>query len=334
LPHRLSLEGLPRFGPAETTTPAISRHTGAHVSGIISRGRDLVFRLDAPDLARGIYREPRGGGDAEPLLHDPPGQVHVDPVDAGPLLAVHRLARGRVPAKVEAIALYDAYGVETVVSGQAIGVSGDGRVAVVVDLDAARVKRIDLETRQVEAVAEIDGAIDPQLAPQVSLSHDGSVALLMDAREERGDASLERIDLQSGQRERLHGPLPAPSWITAALGPDGEKIVALEVRPGDEPLSRLLRLRRGGGLTTLLELPVAQPTSTPAFVGDQMVALPLSIESYPMASYGPSNLVIVPLSGGAHVPLTRSGDVQGRARVIDGVLQIEGGVRLVRVPIL
>jgi len=334
LPHRRHLEGLPRFGPPETTAPALGRRDQVRISGVIARGGDLVFRADGPELAPGIYREPRRGGEADLLLPDPPGHVLLDPISAGALLAVHRSARGRVPSQIDVIALYDSYGVETVVPGQSIGVAGSGEVAAVVDLGAKLLRRVDLTNRQVTEAAALIGGIDPQLAPIVSLDHAGSAALLMDAREERGDASLLRIDLATGATDILFGPLPAPAWATGAFVPGGDEIIALEMRLGDTPRARVLRCGAGGDRATLLELQLSQPASTPVLVGPNLVALPLSLAPHPLATYGPVDLVAIPLTGGAVFSVTHAGDVHGRARLVEDALLVEGGSHLIRVPIL
>jgi hypothetical protein len=346
LPHRLKFTDLASFSAPSSRAPSSRATEGAaggafEVSGVCldesaagaspgSHGA-LVFRARIGDDS-GIWRE-RSGDESDPALAlvfaDDAAGVWLDPI-ARDGLVIAKLARAEgAPAAPSAIGFVRDGGDPTLVDGQSVGVSGDGQVALVVDVSRKRLVRVDLADLSSTEVGEIDGGIDPQLAPVVSLDDSGSEALFMDAREERGDASLEGVELHSGVRTRLLGPLPVPSRVCGGFVPDNGGVFALTVRLGETPRARALLLSATGE-HELLVADVEQPASTPAFLDAKTAVLPFSAKAWPNATYGPVDVTAIALDGRAPVALTSSGDIRGRVRVSGADLLVEGGATLLR----
>jgi hypothetical protein len=323
----LQVAGLSSFAPVVEVRPRVSSAPDARVSGVVLHADGLVFRAEGPGLAPGIYSEDPSG-ELAPLALDE-GELHVQPLARGDVVVAKLIAAGGAPAWPRAVRFLRAGAAPLDVPGQSVGVSGDGLVALVVDVLHKRLTRVALADLSTHEVGALEGGMDPQLAPLVALDEHGQEALLMDAREERCDASLEGIDLRSGERTRLLGPLPAPAFVSAAFLPGELGAVALVVEHGERPLARLLVLDEKGAREAW-RAAVAQPASVPCVVGPTEVALPLSVKSHGPAHYGPVDLVVVSLKGKAAVPLTQSGEVTGQARLIGRTLIVEGGCALLR----
>jgi hypothetical protein len=322
LTHRLKVTGLPSFA-----APARRAPRGGHdVSAVcLDDALDaLVFRARIDDRV-GVWRE-ASGQEPELLLGDDEAGVWLEPVARAGLVIATLARPAGAPAAPASIAFWRE-GEVTLVDGHSVGVSGDGMVALVVDLARKRLVRVDLADLSKSDVAEIDGAHDPQLAPIVSLDHDGSEALFMDARDERGDASLEGVELSSGARTRLLGPLPAPSRVVAGFAPDDAGVFAVTTTLGAAPRARALLLTTSGE-RELLSVAAEQPAVAPAFLDASTAVLPFSLKSWPSATYGPVDVTAVALDGRAPVALTSTGDIVGRARVLDGDVIVEGGAAL------
>jgi len=219
-----------------------------------------------------------------------------------------------------------------VVPGQGLGIDPGHTAAVIASLDDGSIRRVDLASGEVAATsARLGGSMDPMMSPPIAVSPGGRQILVMETDGERGPASLVLHDLGSGDRKIMVGPIPAPSWVLGMFTPAGDVLVQV-MRLGDSPRYTLSRLPKSGVLATLVDLAVAQPQSLPAFVTPDVVALPLSLVAHPIATYGPVDLVLVPLSGSAQIPVTKTGDVRGRARATSTALLVEGGSVLISVP--
>ncbi|MEW5851940.1 MAG: hypothetical protein AB2A00_24345 [Myxococcota bacterium] len=325
---QLKVSGLPAFQAPEVIIPRLAQK-GARVSQVIRHDGALVFRAEG-SVAPGVYVE-EGGKDARPLVLDSRQSFHVNPVAAGGLVAVHRGQPGRIPALVEEVLFIDGETVVMRVPGQTVGVSGDGTTALVADVPGKTLHRVDLPTRTRTRAAGFAAGMNPHLAPVLALDVNGKRALFMDAREERCDGSLELLDLESGTVKRLLGPSPAPSRVCGAFSPSGN-MIALEMRVGDTPQFRMLRIQGDEPGAVALKLEIAEPLSVPAFLDENHVVLPLTLTTHPNATYGPVELVMVSLVNGTTVPITRGGEVRGRARVEGDAVLLEGGDVVLRIP--
>jgi hypothetical protein len=214
------------------------------------------------------------------------------------------------------------------VPGSAVDLDPQGHLAVVLDLTAHLVRVVDLGSLQERLTVPLALGMDPLNPPVVTVSPDGTRALVMDARDERGDASLEDINLRTGEVTRLLGPLPAPSWVAATALPEGRTLVTT-MQAGENPVARLMVLAPPAAPRVLVELPVSQPCTAPLAVGSRVAVALLSLQAHPMATYGPTDVCMLYLDGGVPTPVTRHGALHGRLRVrAGGVVVVEGGAAL------
>lgn len=316
---------LPGTGPLQELAPRCARRDGVRCRGVSVDGRALLFHAEGPGLAAGVYRQDRDEEAPPALLRADDGWRGLNPRRAGSRILLQLQRASRLSSGVEAIAVLDVDGGELLrLPGQVFATSADGRVAVVMDLPGRALRAVDLDRLAETGVAALDGALDPLLAMEPALAHDGRAVVFMDARHERGDASLEFLDLRSGQRQRLLGPLPVPSWIAASLAPDGS-VLALSCQPGDAPHATLWRIVPGGGRSELLRLAVTQPGGAPIAVDDGVVALLASLAPHPTSTGGPVDLVLVSTTGGALQQVTRHGGLQGTLRGDGAAIVVEGG---------
>jgi hypothetical protein len=328
------VSGLAELGAPEVLRPRLSAREGVRVSSVSLDDDALLFRAEG-EVTPGIWREPRarggaGGGEAVLLFADGSageGGVLLEPRRAGVHVVAKRATPAGAPSATSQIAVLVNEGAPLVVAGHSVGVSADGSCALVLDLAGKRARRVDLSSLDVDDVGELDGGMDPQLAPLVALDESGAEALFMDAREERCDASLEGLDLATGERTRLLGPLPAPARVVGAFAPDDGGVLVVETRLGDQPSSRVTLLAPSGE-RELWRGEVTQPASVPAFLDARTALLPLSLAPHPMSTYGPVDLVALGLDGKAPMPLTHSGDVSGTVRLAGERVLVEGGDRV------
>jgi len=329
MPHHARSIAQLGWNQGSVHVPAASRR-GIRVTGVTVMGDALIYRAEG-GLPPGIYAEDGAGG-ARMLLPDSSENLHITPVVAGPLLAVHRARTGRIPPLVEEI-VFTFQGSEVlVVPGQCVGISGDGRVALVADVVGKTLHRVDLMHRHAAPVADMVGGMLPHLAPVMGLNRDGTQAVFMDARDERCDGSLEWLDLRSGERKQLLPPLEAPGRVCAAFSPNGRQLVVMEMRMAQGPDFRLSVLDGDAPLRQVLQLDLAQPLHAPAFVNEHVLAVPLALTAHEGTTYGALDLVAVDLRNGETRKLTQSGEVHGRVRVFDSAVMVEGGHGVISVP--
>ena len=311
--HQLSLARLPSFGGVERLVPP---EVGARVSGALLHLGQLVFRG-----ARGIYAGAHGQ-----LLHpDPPGARYFDPRSAGRLIVARR-GRPTVPVIAEAIVfLRDGAGEVCRVIGQSVAIDRHGRVAVVADRRLGLLSRVDLETLEVRVVGRLSGALDPRDELPMALSDDGRSLLYAAMLAERAGCSLMRLELDRSTEVQVGAPVVGPSWTSGTFLPDG-RVVATRMRLAPTPRFEMSLEGR-----SLLELDSPQPSDPPSFVAPDHLALVLSPSVPRCASYGPSDLFLIPLRAGVRVQLSTLGDVRGRTRVDDAAIWVEGGPQVLRV---
>jgi hypothetical protein len=304
------MEALPPFGAPEVRRPSI-----ASATSVIAIGRGLAYRGQG-----GIDVEEDGA--VRRVLGDAGGFVFGSVRWAGAWIGATKDRPG-VPPVTEAIVFVRDGRPPIEVAGRAFGVSGDERFAVVA---GAALHRVDLEAGTVETLGPL---VEVDLGePSVAVGASGQTVLVTEGPK----PALTFIDLSTGARERLVGPIDEDAWIRAAFAPDGG-VVALDMRLGGSPLFRMLYLSRGLAPRELLRSRVAQPDGGVAFAGRSFAVAPLSLEAHPMADYGPVDLVAVPLSGGAQAKVTRTGDVRGTVRATREAVLVEGGEHVLWLPL-
>lgn len=330
MPHRLRAHGLVSYREAEWISPRLARAPGVRVSGVsIDDDGTLWFRAEG-DVAHGIWRE-RTTGEAELVAKDD-GAVLLEPRGVHGCLVVKRCLPAGAPSAANEIVFASEGKNGLALPGQRFAVSGDGRVALVVDTEHGALTRVDLGTLDSREVGRFSAGLDPQREPLLALDDDGTEALFSAPDDKGGGLSLFGLSLDDGQTTRLHGPLPAAAWVTGAFLRNARGVLALVCRFGDAPLTTLLWLSPDGGARELFRAEVTAPCSVPAVLDERAAVLPLSLAPHPMTTYGPTDLIAVSLENKAPVRLTQRGDVTGQARVLSGgVVVVEGGDALVRV---
>lgn len=335
MPHRLSTHGYAALGRVEHVRPRLASETGVRVSGV-SLGDDgaLWFRAEG-DVAGGVYRE-REGEPAMLVLPDE-GGVLLEPRERRGVVVAKRCPPSGAPSFAREILLARPGERSVAVPGQSAALSGDGKVALVVDVPSRTFTRVDLgglgaAALSSEALAGALKGVDPQQAPLLSLDDEGAEALFMDADRPRGEASLYGLSLASGAVRRVYGPVDAPSWVSGAFVPGGRGVLVVTCVYGDAPATRVTWLDAGGEARELFQASVSAPASVPAFLDEETAVMPLSLKTHPATTYGPVHLVALSLAGTAPVIGTKSGDVRGSARVLsNGTVVVEGGDALLTV---
>jgi hypothetical protein len=307
--HRLKLAGLPPL-QALSWEEAPAPHAMLCAHGGVSGSR--VWAVPT----RGAFR------DGTLVTAEPAGTRITDLVANAASLAVTVSRVDRLPPRVEHVEVWQG-GKAVKVQGQAVALGGDA--AVVVD-QVARVVRC-VRAGEVKEVAALEAGMDRLNPPMVTVSADGLTALCMDARSERGDASLEQVDLVGGGKTRLLGPLPPPSWVAGASSPSG-RVAASVMRLGDAPRFSVVELRPGREARTVFEVAGLQPWGAPVFVTADVVALCCCLAPNPLTFSGEAQVVLVHLDGGAPVPVTQAEGLRGRLHVAQQALWLEGGKRL------
>lgn len=335
MPHRLSTYGYAELGRVEHVRPALATQAGVRVSAVsVDDERALWFRAEGA-VAGGVYRE-REGGAAELVVPDE-GGVLLEPFVRRGVVVAKRCPPTGAPSYAREIVFHRVAGGSLAVPGQSVALSGDGRVALVVDVPSRTFTVVDVEALSLralssDALASALTGVDPQQAPLLSLDERGEEALFMDADRPRGEASLHGVAFDSGEVTRVFGPVAAPSWVSGAFVPGGRGVLVVACTYGDAPATKVLLLGRGGDVRELFRAAVSAPASVPAFLDERTALLPLSLETHPSTTYGPVHLVALGLDGAAPVLVTKSGDVRGSARVLSsGTVVVEGGEALVSV---
>jgi hypothetical protein len=306
----------------------MAQRSGVRVDGVVAHGGGLVFRAEG-DAQSGIWQEDEAG-ETQLVLEDK-GRVFLEPQRAGKsgeVLVVSAAAPAGAPSQISEIAFFRSDDARRVVPGQTVGISGDGRVAVVANVVDKKIVRVDLDTLDENDVAAFEAGMDPQLAPLIALDQKGEEALFMDAREERCDASLVGLNLQTGEATQLVAALPSPARIWAAFGPADAGIVYVSTLLGEETTTRLVHVNDRGD-REIFRGPIAQPASLPIFIDEETVMALWSLKPHPTATYGPVDAVMFSLSGKTQVPLTQEGHLKGRLRYERNTLFIEGGHTLI-----
>lgn len=330
MPHRLRAHGLVSYREAELLSPRLARAPGVRVSGVSIDDEDTLWFRAEGAVTHGIWRE-RTTGEAELVAKDD-GAVLLEPRAVHGCLVVKRCLPAGAPSAANEIVFAREGMTGLALPGQSFAVSGEGRVGLVVDTERGALTRVDLGHLESSAVGSFPAGLDPQREPLLALDDDGGEALFSAPDDKGGGLSLFGLSLDDGQTTRLHGPLPAAAWVTGAFLPNARGVLALVCRFGDTPLTTLLWLFPDGSARELFRAEVTAPCSVPALIDERAAVLPLSFESHPLATYGPTDLIAVSLEGKAPVRLTRRGDVTGQARVrARGVVVVEGGDALVRV---
>ncbi|MBI5494082.1 MAG: hypothetical protein HY904_03590 [Deltaproteobacteria bacterium] len=294
---------------------------GVRVTGCGFWGSALVFRAEG-GVHPGVYVEDEGGS-PRPVWLDHAGAVHVFPVAAGRLLAVHRFRPGSIPPIVDEVAFL-AEGREVLrVPGQSLGVSADGRRAAVVDVVRGVLHAVDLLAATSREACPVATAMHPMLAPVPALSDDGARALVMTARTAQLDGALEAISLDDGERRTVLGPLSAPSRVSGGFLPSG-RVVALVQELHDGPRCTLRVLEADGPGRVVHQRAVNQGVSVPAVLDERTVVAALMVANAPGETSGPLHACRVGLDDGNVVPLAELGVAQPRLRRGDGGVLVEG----------
>ena len=305
---------------------------------------EAVERLRPPGSARGrpsgafmhrgvlIYRGERGlcaGPEGRSVHPDPEGWCYLGAQSAGSVIIAKKAKHRMVPPIAEAVVFLRAgQGEVASFPGQCFVVSPGARRAVVADLRSGELSAIDLRTFTARSLGKIEGALEPRYELPLWLSDDGAVLLYLETEAEQSGSRLIRLDLETGRKRLVWGPIAGPSWISGIRlpGAPSGRILSLTMRLAPRP-----RFELHLGDSLLLELDQPQSRHPPTIVGSSHVAMVLSPERSPFASYGPSDLYLVPLRAGVLHRLTQSGDVRGRTRLEDGAIWVEGGTEVLRV---
>jgi hypothetical protein len=325
----LSVKTIPRFGALQILRPQLANRDGVRITGISRAPGGVVFRGEGA-IQSGIWRE-KDGQKSQLLLEDG-DSMWMDPQMVGSqktVLLVQGLSPSGAPSHFQAAAFIAEGRSPLVLGGQSVGVSHDGRVAVVIDVLKKTLTRVDVDAGTAEKIGTLAGGMDPQLAPLIAVDALGEEALFMDSRKERGDASLMGVDLKTGALSELIPPLPEPSRIGAAFGGGQAGVIAMESRLGSSPQSRLVHLTENGA-REIFKVGVAQPAALPLFIDEDTVVALWSLKPHPLSTYGPVDVVLFSLSGKTQTALTQKGDLTGRLCYDDGKLFVEGGSEFLR----
>jgi hypothetical protein len=325
-PHRLQTQALPSLGAPTRQRPSLPE--GAEARSIAAAGDALVFRLHVKDGAEagghraGIYRQRVGVDTLELLAPDEGGAVLLEPQLVGDVVILKRSLPAGAPSTSAEIVFARPGAAALVIAGQEVSVSADGSTAAVVDsqqgLSVVELRASTLHARHVAAL-EID---DAQRAPLPALTGGGESVLVTQR------AALSAIDTTSGAARELLPPSSQVVGHLAAAVADDEAVVLVSSRDDDGPSGELVRVT-GGTRTTLWRTALAQPHIAPGLFGDYIFAA-LTLEPFGSASYGPVQLVVLPLAGGAHAAVLELAAGPLRLRVTAGELLVEGGEELLR----
>lgn len=334
MPHRLSTHGYAELGEVEHVRPRLASEGGVRVSGVsVDDEGALWFRAEGA-VAGGVYRE-RERSAAELAVPDE-GGVLLEPLVRRGVVVMKRCPPAGAPSYARDI-VFQREGGSLAVPGQSVALSGDGRVALVVDVPSRTFTVVDVEAltaRPIPSIA-LEGlltAADPQQAPLLSLDERGEEALFHDVDRPHGEASLYGLSLESAEVTRVYGPVSAPSWVSGGFVPGGGGVLVVACGYGDVPSTRVLFLGRDGEGKELFHAPVSAPAGVPAFLDEKTAVMPLSLTTHPSTTYGPVHLVALSLEGKAPVIVTKSGELRGSARVLpSGVVVVEGGDALITI---
>jgi hypothetical protein len=266
-----------------------------------------IYLQDAPDSAR-------------LLLGDTTQSIYTKPVVAGNMLCVHRCKAGASIPMAEEILFLEQGELQLHIPGQSVGISAQGGVAVVADLRGKSLYRADLEARDVTRVCRMNAGMTAPPVPIIGVNHDGTETVFMDATEDRCNGSLEWVDMRSGEKQRLRGPLPAPGMLAASFSPEGRRLAILEQRLAPLPSFRLTVAAMDGGEQELLTLTAPQPLTAPAFLDAHTLALPLALPLSPGVQWVAADITTATLFT---LAVALSADV--RCRAGNGCLWLEGG---------
>lgn len=316
--------------PAEPAAPEAwafdqaSLARASEPSAVGAEAWPLVFRAEGA-APGGVYFEPAGGGRAM-IAPDTPGHLMLPAGLAGDRIAVLAARQGSLPGPPDVV-VFAAQDGETRagVRGQAVALGACA--ALVADLDRGVLVRVGYDGYAPEDVAALIFEAQEQSTPLMAIDDAGLRALVMQV--EAGRVSLVQVDLRSGERLPVIEGLPEPSWVTGAFLPGGG-LLALEMVHDLRPRFRVLRFDPGRPARTLLELDHPQPAAVPTFVKTGWIALVLALEPARFGARGATDVVALPVGGGARVKLTELGDVRGQLRRTNEGLLVEGGPALLR----
>lgn len=323
--HKLAQAVSLELGEVERFRPRLAAREGVRVSFVAGAPGDLVFRAEGA-VPAGVYRE-RAGTDAERVLADD-GGVWLAPRAHGDVIVARFAATAGAPSAASAIGFLRAGADVVRVPGQAVGVSGDGRVALVIDASARRLRRVDLADLSVTEVGEVGAGVDAQTCGPVALDERGEEALFGDSDGERG--WLSGVALASDARTQVTQPAREPVRLAGAFVPADGGVLVLETRLGETPEARLLVVTPSGA-REVFRASVSQPAAVPVFLSPALAALPLSPKPHGAATYGPVDLYAVDLTSGTRRAVTTTGDVSGQPRATRDAIVVEGGEALMLV---
>lgn len=305
--HRLDLGALPELGAPEVVRTNLASTERIHgPSG-------LYFR------ARGGVYGPGGDGATELLFADGRGRAHAPWPFAGGVAL-------RWGSRV-CFAFDDGERIDA--PGDVFALASEAPVAVVLDRQGRALQHIDLATREVRTVAEIDGGLERQVPGVLTVDAAGMRVLVLDG-DASGQVVISEVELSSGTSTVVHGPLPPRSWAVGSFGAHGERVL-LEQRFAP---TRARVIHQSRSSHVLLELAVPQPMLRPVFLRRDVIAAVLSTEPLGLATYGPRDLYLIAIPGGTRRKLTDSGDVCGHPALQDGALEVDtaGGLMRWRLP--
>lgn len=316
--HQLSLARLPVVETVERLRPPSSAR--ARPSGAFIHRGALVYRGE-----RGLC----AGPDGRSLHPDPEGWCYLGAQSAGELIVAKKAKCRMVPPIAQQIVfLREGHGEVAAFPGQCFALSRGAKRAVVADLRSGALSVVDLRSFSARSLGAIEGALEPRYELPLWLSDDGAVLLYLETAAEQSASRLIRLDLETGRKRLVWGPIAGPAWVSGIRlpGAPSGRILSLTMHLAPRPR---FELHLGDSLLLALDQP--QPSHPPTIVGPDHVAMVLSPERSPFASYGPTDLYLVPLRAGVLHRLTQRGDVRGRTRLEGGAIWVEGGSEVLRV---
>ncbi|MFO0728160.1 MAG: hypothetical protein U1E65_30545 [Myxococcota bacterium] len=279
-----------------------------------------------------VYRVPAGlgaGAEGRLLIADPERARYLSAESAGELIIAKRIVRGMIPPIPEAIVFLRGGGALLEVPGQCFAISRRAKRAVVADLRSGALWCVDLRRLPSDPrrIGTIEGVLEPRFELPMWLSDDGEVLLYPEAGADRSGSRLIRLDLGTGRKRVVYGPISGPAWVSGIRTPGAPsgRILSLTLRLAPRPRFELRLAER-----LLLALDQPQPSHPPTLVGPDHVAMVLSPEPSVAGSPGPSDLYLVSLRAGVLHRLTSTGDVRGRTRLEGEQLFVEGGSAVLR----